>query len=298
MSHYDNAPAAREGDLRPDRRTLLQFSALGLGVLGTAMGMATTGRAATTEVPSAVPEPYARLAGQARIDIGVFIYPDMDQIDFTGPFEVLARLPGAHVHVVGLEAGPIRDCNGLILTPQMTLAEMPDMDLLVVPGGPGEEGQIGNEALLDVLRRHAAADKPIYSVCTGALLLGAAGLLNGRKATTHWAVLDVLPWFGAEARPERVVVDGNIVSAAGVTAGIDGALTVAAMLRGVVAAQSIQLGIQYQPEPAFHAGSPETAPPEVLAAMQDRLRPLKDARLETARAIGRKLGIPAPARKG
>jgi cyclohexyl-isocyanide hydratase len=301
MTKTITAPPARSADPRPDRRTLLQLSALGLGALGAASGLATgarPGRAATAHEPLSVPEAWAKLAASKRIDIGVFIYPDMDQIDFTGPFEVLVRLPGAHIHVVGLHAGPIRDYNGLILTPQMTLAEMPEMDLLVVPGGPGEEAQIGNAALLTVLRRHAAAGKPLYSVCTGALLLGAAGLLKGRKATTHWAALEALPYFGAQAMTERVVVDGNIVSAAGVTAGIDGALMVAAMLRGVAAAQAIQLGIQYQPEPAFHAGSPETAPPEVLAAIEDRLRPLRDARIETARAIGRQLGIPAPAEKG
>jgi cyclohexyl-isocyanide hydratase len=265
MTHEKTARPARNGGLRPDRRTLLQVSSLGLGLL--AAPLSRIAEAATPASSAQLPEAWARLRNQEKIDIGIIIYPGMDQIDFTGPFEVLVRVPGAHIHVVGTQATPFRDDKGLILTPEMALAGMPDMDLLVVPGGPGQEAQMRNEAFFSALRRHLDMGKPIFSVCTGALLLGAAGLLKGRRATTHWSAMEILPYFGAEPVTERVVLDDNIVSAAGVTAGIDGALRVAAMLRGDKAAETIQLGIQYQPEPPFNAGSPETAPSGVLAQL-------------------------------
>ena len=292
MTQEKNARPARDGNLRPDRRTLLQFSTLGLGLLAIPFGRVT--EAATPGSTAQSSKAWARLRNQEQIDIGIIIYPGMDQIDFTGPFEVLVRVPGAHIHVVGTQAKPFRDDKGLILTPEIALADMPDMDLLVVPGGPGQEAQMRNEAFFSALRRHLGRGKPIFSVCTGALLLGAAGLLKGRRATTHWSAMEILPYFGAEPVNERVVLDDNIVSAAGVTAGIDGALRVAAMLRGDQAAETIQLGIQYQPEPPFNAGSPETAPSGVLASLKKALQPLTESRRNTARAIGKALNVPSP----
>jgi cyclohexyl-isocyanide hydratase len=147
--------------------------------------------------------------------------------------------------------------------------------------------------LLAFIRNHASAGKPLFSVCTGALICGAAGILRERRATTHWAAFELLPFFGAIPIDERVVVDGNIVTAAGVTAGIDGALTVAALLRGDFAAQGIQLDIQYAPQPPFQAGLPRTAPEAVLAEVKTRFQPLTETRRQTAIAIGQRFGITA-----
>jgi cyclohexyl-isocyanide hydratase len=227
-----------------------------------------------------LPEP-----GKKKLAIGTFIYPRMDQIDFTGPFAVLSRLPDSEVHVMALERGPIKDHKGLTLTPQITVSEAPALDVLHVPGGPGQEALMRDERVLSMIRRQAEQGRIVFSVCTGALLCGAAGILRGRRATTHWSAFELLHYFGATAVDERVVVDGNIVSAAGVTAGIDGALRLAALLRGDRVAQEIQLDIQYAPEPPFNAGTPQSAPSEVLQAVKERYHPLTEARRNTARAL-------------
>ena len=225
------------------------------------------------------------------LNIGVLSFPDMDQTDITGPLAVLTRMPNAKVHLIGTQKGPFRDKRGLILTPDMSLEEAPELDLLEVPGGPGQQAMMHNEPLLAFIRNHMESGKPLFSVCTGALICGAANILKGRRATTHWASFDLLPHFGAIPVRERVVVDGNLVSAAGITAGIDGAFTVASLLRGDAAAQRIQLDIQYAPEPPLHAGLPETAPPEVLAAAKTAYEPLTEARRNTAREVSIRLGI-------
>jgi len=225
------------------------------------------------------------------MNIGMLIFPGIDQIDFTGPFEVLSRIPGAAIHVVWKDRQPIRDVLGLILTPERTLADCPPLDVLVVPGGPGQQALMEDDEVLTFLRRQAGEAKYVYSVCTGALLCGAAGLLQGVKATTHWASFDLLQYFGAIPTDQRAVVDGKLVTAAGVTAGIDGALTLAALLCGDAAAQQIQLGIEYAPEPPFPSGTPKTAPAEVLEAVATRLAPLTREREATARKIAAKLGV-------
>lgn len=215
----------------------------------------------------------------------------MDQIDLTGPFEVLSRIPGATVHLLWKELAPVRDIKGLILTPECTFAQAPPIDLLVVPGGSGQEALMEDETVLGFIRAHAAQGKMIFSICTGALLCGAAGVLRGVRATTHWAAFDLLPYFGAIPVESRVVVDGNIVSAAGVTSGIDGALQVAALLRGDMVAQSIQLGIEYAPDPPFKSGTPQTAPPEVLALVRASYEPISAARKATAERYASRSGI-------
>ena len=227
--------------------------------------------------------------------IGMLIYPQMDRIDFTGPFEVFSRIEGATVLVMAQCKEPVRDALGLILTPEYTLGDAPALDVLHVPGGPaaGRSPLMEDEKLLAFISDHANSGKLLYSVCTGALLCGAAGILIGKRATTHWAAMDLLPYFGAIPVNERVVRDGNIVTAAGVTAGLDGAFTVVAALRGDQAAERIQLGIQYAPHPPFHAGSPETAPRDVLQAVEAQYRPLKEARLAEARRVAKRLGIDA-----
>ncbi|WP_148599012.1 DJ-1/PfpI family protein [Aquisphaera giovannonii] len=228
-------------------------------------------------------------AGHLRI--GMILFPRMDQIDFTGPFEVLSRLPDSTIHVLAKEEEPVRDVMGLILTPEGSLASAPPLDILVVPGGPGQEALMEDEAVLGFLRDRSAKARFVYSVCTGALLCGAAGLLKGVRATTHWASFDLLKYFGAIPVDERVVLDGKHLSAAGVTAGIDGALTLAALLRGERAAQQIQLGIEYAPKPPFDSGTPKTAPPEVLDAARAATAALTRRRLETARRAARRLGV-------
>jgi cyclohexyl-isocyanide hydratase len=222
------------------------------------------------------------------LSIGMLMFERMDQIDFTGPFAVLSRLPQSSLEMIGVTAGPVRDHKGLILTPQVTLAQARTHDVLVVPGGPGQEALMHHTALLAHIASQVQAGRVLFSVCTGALLCGAAGVLRGRRATTHWAAFDLLPLFGAKAVDERVVVDGNIITAAGVTAGIDGALRLAALLRGDEAAQRIQLDIQYAPDPPFSAGSPGTAPKQVLDAVRESYRTLTEARLKTAQEFARR----------
>jgi len=227
------------------------------------------------------------------LNIGILIFPRMDQIDFTGPFAVLSRLPESALHVIAHERGPVRDHKGLILTPDTTLADAPPFDVLQIPGGPGQEALMEDEAVLSLIRKQNESGRVIFSVCTGALLCGAAGILRGRRATTHWAAFDLLRYFGATPIDSRVVVDGNLVSAAGVTAGIDGALRLASLVRSKQVAQEIQLDIQYAPEPPFDAGNPKHAPRDVVTAVSTRYRPLTDARRLTAQKVAARLGVPA-----
>jgi cyclohexyl-isocyanide hydratase len=276
-------------ELRLDRRTFTKLSAIGASVAMTGL----TGGAQAMTTRTSEPEVFTAYRGKP-LNIGILIFPDMDQIDFTGPFEVLSRLSNAKVQVIGTQAGPFRDHRGLTLTPDVLLADAPPLDLLQVPGGPGQQAQMHNEAVLRFIQNHVAAGKPLFSVCTGALICGAAGVLKGHRATTHWASFDLLPYFGAIPVDERVVIDGNIVSAAGITSGIDGAFVVAELLRGKAAAQGIQLDIQYAPNPPFHAGTPQTAPRDVVAAVTTAYRPLTEARLLTAREISKQLGVVAP----
>lgn len=220
-----------------------------------------------------------------KLKIGSIIFDDMDQIDFTGPYEVLASLSNVTYTTYGLSPQPVRDWRGLRLLPDAILEEAPQLDVLHVPGGLGQQAHMENQRLLNWLQRQASGARCVLSVCTGALLLGAAGLLHGRRATTHWGSLDVLPIFGATVVPERVVTDGSFVFAAGVTAGIDAALMVAAELRGLDEAQAIQLFMQYAPEPPFSSGTPDTAPPHVLQSVTAQGKPLLERRLQTARRI-------------
>lgn len=270
-----------------DRRNLFRFT-----TTGAVMAIAGTSGVSHAQPPGlAESSAFSSLQSQDRLSIGIVIFPEMDQIDFTGPFEVLVRLPGAKVHVLGTQKEPFRDFNGLILSPDLQIQDSPEVDLLVIPGGPGQQAVMNDEQLLAMIRNHHETGKPIYSVCTGALICGAAGILKGRRVTTHWSTIHLLPLFGAITMHERVVFDGNIASAAGVTAGIDGALWVAALLRGEKVAQEIQLGIQYAPEPPFQSGLPDTAPPDVLKSVEAKISGLSSARLETARQIATKLGI-------
>src|SRR6202012_4877313 len=175
-----------------------------------------------------------------HLQIGSLLFEGLDQIDLTGPFEVLSRIPNSTYRLYGKTAGVVRDIRGLRLTPDASLADAPPLDVLHVPGGFGQEALMEDAEVLDWIRQEAAGACSNFSVCTGALLCGAAGLLKGRRATTHGASFHLLPFFGATPVNQRVVLDGSCFFAAGVTAGIDGALQLAAELRGVDTAQSIQ----------------------------------------------------------
>ena len=231
------------------------------------------------------------IADEVHLQIGSLLFEGLDQIDLTGPFEVLSRLPNSTTRIFARTLAPVRDVKGLRLTPDATLAEAPQLDVLHVPGSFGQEALMDNEETLGWIRRQAAGARCVFSVCTGALICGAAGLLQGRRATTHWAALHLLPLFGAIPVNERVVIDGNLVCAAGVTAGIDGALRVAAQLRGDAVAQTIQLYMAYAPEPPFDSGTPETAPAAVLAAARRSFEAITQQREATARRIAQRLGV-------
>ncbi|MBC7883239.1 MAG: DJ-1/PfpI family protein [Anaerolineae bacterium] len=233
-----------------------------------------------------------------HLQIGSLLFEGLDQIDLTGPFEVLSRIPNSTYRIYAKTAEPVRDLKGLRLTPDATLADAPQLDVLHVPGGFGQEALMEDDEVLGWIRQQAAGARSIFSVCTGALLCGAAGLLRGRRATTHWASFHLLPFFGAIPVNERVVVDGNWVFAAGVTAGIDGALRLAAELRGDEAAQAIQLHMVYAPEPPFNSGTPETAPAVILEQARQSVRGITAQREKTARRVAASLGIDVPAAGG
>ncbi len=226
-----------------------------------------------------------------HLTIGSLIFDDLDQIDLTGPFEVLARIPNSTYRLYGKTGATVRDMKGLRLTPDAAMADAPQLDVLHVPGGFGQEALMEDEETLAWLRRQAEGARYVFSVCTGALLCGAAGLLRGRRATTHWASFHLLPLFGAIPVNARVVVEDRWVFAAGVTAGIDGALRLAAELRGDDAARAIQLYMVYAPEPPFDSGTPETAPPAILQEAQAAVAAITRQREATARRVGAKLGI-------
>ena len=219
--------------------------------------------------------------------IGLLAFPAMTQLDLTGPWQVFASLPGAEVRVVWKTLDAIQTQGGLRLLPDTTLAECPQLDVICVPGGPGVLDLMGDPEVLSFLRTRAAEARFVGSICTGSLVLGAAGLLMGKKATTHWAWTDLLVPLGAIPTPGRVVRDGKIMSGGGVTAGIDLALTMVAELAGRDVAESIQLGIEYAPAPPFDAGHPDTARPEIVSAVRARMagmRVQRQARVDKAAA--------------
>jgi cyclohexyl-isocyanide hydratase len=219
--------------------------------------------------------------------IGLLAFPAMTQLDLTGPLQVFASLPGAEVHVLWKTLDPIRAHGGLTLIPDTTLADCPALDVICVPGGYGVLDLMDDQEVLSFLRTQAEHAKFVGSICTGSLVLGAAGLLRGKKATTHWSWTDLLTPFGAIPTKGRVVRDGKLMTGGGVTAGIDFALTMVAELAGQDVAESIQLGIEYAPAPPFNAGSPDTARPELVAAVWERtagVRLQREARVAKAAA--------------
>lgn len=220
-------------------------------------------------------------------DVVFVLYPRVTQLDFTGPYEVLWRLPGARCMLASVAGGDLQADGGIGFTGVRRLAEIHRCDLVCVPGGFGTIEAIEDAELLAQLRRLAGGARYLTSVCTGSLILGAAGLLKGRRAASHWAWRDALAAFGATPDPARVVRDGDVFTGGGVTAGIDMALAVVAEIAGDAYAQGVQLGLEYAPAPPFEAGRPETAPPEVLAQVlprYERVRAARDAAVARAAA--------------
>jgi transcriptional regulator GlxA family with amidase domain len=207
------------------------------------------------------------------MDIAILLFERFTSLDAVGPYDVLKHLPDAKVTFVAAEAGPVRNDSGsLALVADATLAELPSPDILLVPGGPGQVQAEKDEAILDWLRTADATTTWTTSVCTGSLVLGAAGLLEGKRATTYWLALEDLARHGAIPTNERVVMDGKVVTAAGVSSGIDMALTLAAEIGGADLAQLIQLGIEYDPQPPFDSGSEAKAPAHISQFFRDNSR--------------------------
>jgi cyclohexyl-isocyanide hydratase len=225
--------------------------------------------------------------------IGLLLFKDMTQIDFTGPYEILARLPHTSIHVIAKTLDPVRTDRGLVLVPTITCADCPALDVIVVPGGPGQQALMDDKIVLGFVRGQAAHAKYVASVCTGALVLGAAGLLAGYRATTHWLSLQLLHHFGATPVEQRVVVDRNRVTASGCTAGMDLALRLAAMLQGDDTAQQIQLQLEYRPDPPFDCGSPDTAPVAIVEAVRRAAEPRQRDRARSCEQAAQRLAAVA-----
>jgi cyclohexyl-isocyanide hydratase len=234
------------------------------------------------------------MSGSSRTQIGLLLFPGLTQLDLTGPYEVFSRVRDADVHVVWKKLEPVRADSGLQLLPSTTLTDCPPLDVVCVPGGPGTDALLSDAETLDWLSTTAARASYVVSVCTGSLLLGAAGLLRRRKAGSHWASRHMLIHFGAVPSAERITVDGNVITGGGVTAGLDVALMVVAKLRDQRAAEIIQLGMEYDPHPPFSAGSPSTADEKLVASVLQAMMPRQvqrevQVKQSAARLKGRQL---------
>lgn len=213
------------------------------------------------------------------LQIGLLLYPNLTQLDLTGPFEVFSHMPDTQVHLIWKTRDPVSADTGMQILPTMTMSDCPDLDVICVPGGPGQIDIMDDQEVLEFVRTQGDSAKFVTSVCTGSLLLGAAGLLKGYKASTYWACTDMLEGYGAIYEKGRVIKDRNRITGGGVTAGIDFALTVVAELLSEQAAQMIQLAIEYNPAPPFNSGHPDVADPELVAT----LTTMMETRLETRR---------------
>jgi cyclohexyl-isocyanide hydratase len=207
----------------------------------------------------------------APLQIGLLVFPKVTQLDLTGPLQVFSSLPGASVHLIWKRIEPVASDTVLTIMPTVTFADCPQLDVICVPGGAGTDDMVNDEEMLQFLRKQAVDARYVTSVCTGSLVLGAAGLLRGYRATTHWTSMEYLAPYGALPTDTRVCIDRNRVTGGGVTAGIDFALTLVSQLADRETAEAIQLRLEYNPAPPFTSGSPDTAPPEVLARMRQRI---------------------------
>jgi cyclohexyl-isocyanide hydratase len=214
------------------------------------------------------------------LQIGLLVFPRVTQLDLTGPVQVFSSLPDAKLHLVWKRIEPVPSDSVITLTPTITFADCPQLDVICVPGGYGTDELLLDKDVLEFLQRQEPEAKFITSVCTGSLVLGAAGLLKGYRAATHWTAVEALPYFGASVSRERVCIDRNRVTGGGVTAGIDFALTLVSLLKDRSAAEMIQLRLEYNPAPPFDAGSPNTAPAAIVAAMKERVASAHANRME------------------
>jgi cyclohexyl-isocyanide hydratase len=224
------------------------------------------------------------------LQIGFLLFPQVQQLDLTGPYDVLASLPDVKVHLIWKDLMPITASTGLMLKPTVTFEDCPALDVICVPGGSGVGPLMEDEPTLAFIKAQAANARYVTSVCTGALVLGAAGLLKGKRATTHWAYHELLAPLGAIAVADRVVRDGNLLTGGGITAGIDFALTLAAELFDQDTAELVQLQLEYAPAPPFQAGSPQTAPARVLAQARQRAAGSLKLRAQITERAAAKLG--------
>ncbi len=222
--------------------------------------------------------------------VAFLLFPNVTQLDLTGPVQVLSRLGDARLDLVWKTLEPVPTDAGFSILPTATLAEIPRADILCVPGGFGVNGVIADDAVMDWVGAIGREAAWVTSVCTGSLILGAAGLLDGYRAGCHWSQRHMLPLFGAEPVAERVVIDRNRVTGGGVTAGIDFALRLTAILRGEDHARSVQLSFEYDPQPPFDSGSPERAGPDIVAAVQRRTQALVPTRDDDLRALAKRRG--------
>jgi cyclohexyl-isocyanide hydratase len=228
------------------------------------------------------------------LQIGLLIFPRMTQLDMTGPYEAFARLPGVKVHLIWKRHETVTSDTGMPLLPTVTLDDCPPLDVICIPGGPGQVDLMDDEEIISFVRRQGLQARYVTSVCTGALVLGAAGLLDGYQATTHWASHDNLAHFGATPVKKRVCVDRNRITGGGVTAGLDFGLYLASVLADRDTAQRIQLFLEYTPEPPFTSGSPHTAPKEVIDHVSAAIAPMLARRKEaTLRAAERLKAMPS-----
>ena len=223
------------------------------------------------------------------LQIGLLLFPNLTQLDLTGPLQVFARLPGAQVHLIWKRIEPVPSDTALALLPTITFEDCPQLDVICVPGGFGVNDIINDQETLDFVRRQGLGAQYVTSVCTGALVLGAAGLLDGYRATTHWTAIDFLPAFGAIPTRTRVCTDRNRVTGGGVTAGIDFGLTLASILTDRTTAETIQLFLEYNPAPPFSSGSPDTASPEVLTIIKEKGSPQQQRRTDAVRRAADRL---------
>jgi cyclohexyl-isocyanide hydratase len=225
----------------------------------------------------------------APLQIGLLIFTKVTQLDFTGPLQVFSSVPGAKIHLIWKRIEPVASDSVLMLTPTVSFADCPQLDVICVPGGAGTDDLLNDQEVLDFLKKQAEGAKYVTSVCTGSLVLGAAGLLQGYRAATHWTAMDNLAAFGATPTKVRVCTDRNRVTGGGVTAGIDFALTLVSMLVDRKTAEAIQLRLEYNPAPPFNSGSPDTAPAEILALINERIGPNQARRKEAVRLAAARL---------
>lgn len=219
------------------------------------------------------------------LQIGLLVFPDVTQLDLTGPVQVFSSLPDATVHLVWKRVEPVKSDGPIVLTPTTTFADCPRLDVICVPGGYGTDALMEDGEVLEFLRKQADGASYVTSVCTGSLVLGAAGLLDGYRAATHWSAREALPMFGATLSMERVCIDRNRMTGGGVTAGIDFALMLADLLVDQQTAEAVQLRLEYNPAPPFHSGSPDTAPPDVVAFMEKKMAAARARRLDVVKRV-------------